>query len=49
VHAKGIDPEMVVQLRVTRRDVTCHSFAEAEFCEKPESGCQPLLAVQTFF
>jgi hypothetical protein len=45
VHAEGINPEVVMQLRVARRDVPRHSFAKAEFCEKPECGCQSLLAV----
>src|ERR1700722_15580317 len=48
VHAKGIHPEMVLQLGVASRDVPRDSFAETKLCEEPKSRSQTLLAVQTF-
>jgi hypothetical protein len=48
VHAEGIDPEMVLELGVARRDVPRHSLAETKLCEEPKSGGKPLLAVQAF-
>src|SRR5271156_4618244 len=48
VHAKGIDPEMVLQFGIPCRDVPGHSLDEAELREEPKSRGQALLAVQAF-
>ena len=45
VHAEGVHPEVVGQLRVAGGDVTGDAFVEAELAEQPEAGGQPLLAV----
>ncbi len=46
VHPKRIDPEMVRQLRIARRDMTSHPLAEAELGKQPKCRCQALLAMQ---
>jgi hypothetical protein len=49
VHAEGIYPEMIVKLRIARRDVPGNSFGEAKLCEQPKCGSEALFAVQAFF
>src|SRR5277367_3588401 len=48
MHAERIDPEVVEQLRIARRDVPGNPFAEGKLREKAEGRCQALLAVQAF-
>src|SRR5205814_648169 len=47
VHSEGVDPEVILELGVARRDVAGDPFVEPEPREQPEGGGQPLLAVKT--
>jgi hypothetical protein len=49
MHTKRVDPEMVMQLRITRRNMTGHAFAETELGEQPKCRSQALLAMQPLF
>jgi hypothetical protein len=45
VHAKRVDPEVVGQLGIARRDVARNPFIEPKPAEEPEPGGEALLAV----
>ena len=45
-HAEGVDPEVVGQLGIARRDVAGHALGESEAPEQAQRPGQPLLAVQ---
>ena len=49
VHAEGIDPEMVEQLRISGGDVARDSLIESIMSKKAESGGQTLFAMLALF
>ena len=49
VNAERVDPEVVGMLWITRGNVPCDAFIEAEFGEKPERGCEALFAMAALF
>ena len=48
MHTEGIDPEMILSVRITRGNVSGHTFVETELGKKTEGRGQSFFAVSSF-